>query len=175
MPNTACPCLPRPRILVVCCWEFRNFLLDRSGGRIRDARFSLSDTRLEFRTVKAVKHHQRDLPLPDYLAALPPRPQLQLSEYLVAHLTTTSVSRRFSLRGAARAAMKGHVFSDCSPSLRAGSQQAVAIKDFFSNHRQQQLFPFTPSELNPPFAWHPFEISRSTEQVTGLALTREVD
>ena len=101
----------------------------------------------EFRPFGAVKHRRRDLPLRDYLAARPPRLRLHLPDYLAVHSTATPVSRRFSLRRATRAATPEIVFSGCFPPLRPGSQQAAAVKIFFTTHHYQQDFSFTHSDL----------------------------
>ena len=121
--------------------------------------FTLSDTRLEFRSFGAVKHLMGALHLPDYS---------------VAHTTAISVFRRSSHRQAARAATTEHIFSDRLALLRPNSQQRAAIKAAALVHRRQQHFSFTPSESNSLFIGERVEISSSPKQLIDFASAWEV-
>ena len=136
--------------------------------------FTLSDTRLEFRSFGAVKHLMGALHLPDYLATASSHPHPHLPDYSVAHTTAISVFRRSSHRQAARAATTEHIFSDRLALLRPNSQQRAAIKAAAPIPRRQQHFSFTPSESNSLFIGERVEISSSPKQLIDFASAWEV-
>jgi hypothetical protein len=145
------------------------FLLAKAARDRLGTAFSLSDTRLEFRSFGAVKHSTDALHFPNYPATHPLPPHPHLSDYSAAHTTAASVFRRSSHRQAARAATTGHIFSDRLTLLKSDSQQRAAIKAEAPTLCRQQHFSFTPSESNSLFICELVEISSSSERLIDFA------
>ncbi|MDQ3816588.1 MAG: hypothetical protein M3362_02715 [Acidobacteriota bacterium] len=117
-----------------------------------EAKWDLSDAapflvaRLGFSFFGVVEHYQWDLLLTDSSVADSPSSDSHLPDYLAADSTAIGISRRFLVIQAVQAALRARFFSNCPSPAEPSSQQAAAVKVFFSVSRQKQHFSLTPSE-----------------------------